>query len=115
VVTKRGFEIIELPINTNSILGKKYVFSGGGYFRAIPKWHLSNLFKTHNYVMTYFHPRDFDNNQPQIPGLSLIRKIKCYYGINTCLLKLDEIIEKNKFTNIRQIENEIVIKQTIRL
>ena len=40
VITKKGYEIIELPMNTASLLGQKFVFSGGGYFRLLPEWYL---------------------------------------------------------------------------
>ena len=46
VITKKGYEIIELPMNTASLLGQKFVFSGGGYFRLLPEWYLKKLFKS---------------------------------------------------------------------
>jgi peptidoglycan-N-acetylglucosamine deacetylase len=106
VITKKGYEIIELPINTASLLGHKFVFSGGGYFRLLPEWYLKKLFKSQNYVMTYFHPRDFDSGQPMIPGLSRFRKFKSYSGINNCLIKLNEIASLNKpsFCNMTTIK-----------
>ena len=81
VITKKGYEIIELPMNTASLLSQKFVFSGGGYFRLLPEWYLKKLFKSQEYVMTYFHPRDFDAGQPMIPGLSRLRMFKSYTGI----------------------------------
>ena len=42
--------------------------------------------------MTYFHPRDFDADQPMIPNLSLPRKFKSYYGITNSLKKLDFLL-----------------------
>ena len=81
VKTKQGHALKELPLNTRSILGNKFVFSGGGYFRLLPYWLLKKLFAESDYVMTYFHPRDFDVNQPMIPNLSSTRRIKSYVGL----------------------------------
>jgi polysaccharide deacetylase family protein (PEP-CTERM system associated) len=100
VITKKGYEIIELPMNTASLLGQKFVFSGGGYFRLLPEWYLKKLFKSQDYVMTYFHPRDFDTGQPMIPGLSIFRSFKSYYGIETSKRKLDNLSNVNPFKTV---------------
>jgi len=107
IVTQNG-EIKEFPINLVSLLGKKIIFSGGGYFRLIPLFLHKYLFsKSTNYIMTYFHPRDFDSNQPMIKELSLIRRFKSYYGLNNCLNKLDALIEKYDFIDLNEANNRI--------
>ena len=100
VITQRGHELIELPMNTTSLLGRRFVFSGGGYFRLLPEWYLKHLFQSQEYVMTYFHPRDFDAVQPMIPGLSLFRKFKCYYGIKQARSKLDNILSLYEMSKV---------------
>jgi peptidoglycan-N-acetylglucosamine deacetylase len=97
VITKKGYEIIELPMNTASFVGQKFIFSGGGYFRLLPEWYLKKLFKSQNYVMTYFHPRDFDAGQPMIPGLSLVRRFKSYTGIRHSIAKINTLQLGNEF------------------
>jgi polysaccharide deacetylase family protein (PEP-CTERM system associated) len=112
VTTKKGYEIIELPMNTASLLGQKFVFSGGGYFRLLPEWYLKNLFKSQEYVMTYFHPRDFDAGQPMIPGLSRFRKFKTYHNVNKSYSKLDRLLAFNSsYLLIRDCPKHIPNKQ----
>ena len=108
VITKKGYEIIELPMNTASLLGQKFVFSGGGYFRLLPEWYLKKLFKSQDYVMTYFHPRDFDTGQPMIPGLSKLRQIKSYTGISKCLTKLEQLLFVSTFCNINNYPDALL-------
>ena len=115
VITKKGYEIIELPMNTASLLGQKLVFSGGGYFRLIPEWYLKMLFNSQEYVMTYFHPRDFDAGQPMIPGLSRFRKFKSYTGISETESKLDSIISSTNFLDIQQATNRCDLSPIIYL
>jgi polysaccharide deacetylase family protein (PEP-CTERM system associated) len=110
VITKKGYEIIELPMNTASLLGQKFVFSGGGYFRLLPEWYLKKLFKTQDYVMTYFHPRDFDSEQPVIPGLSKIRRFKSYVGIKHTTNKLFNILNLVEFNKIQNLDIRLEIK-----
>ncbi|MDC1333169.1 polysaccharide deacetylase family protein [Schleiferiaceae bacterium] len=115
VVTKKGYEIIELPMNTASLLGQKFVFSGGGYFRLLPEWYLKKLFKSQDYVMTYFHPRDFDAGQPMIPGLPRFRKFKSYTGIKQCEQKLNAIISLTNWHQLHDLNLDIHTSLRIRL
>jgi len=93
-------EIKLFPINTRSILGKKIIYSGGGYFRVTPGVLLQKWFQSDNYVMTYFHPRDFDPGQPIVPGLGAVRKFKSYVGIRTARVKLRRILQANSFMDV---------------
>ena len=99
-----GHRLKEFPINTVNGLGKSLIFSGGGYFRLIPYPILQQLTKRSNYVMTYFHPRDFDANQPIIEELSRLRKFKSYYGLSGCLDKLKELMTDFPFIDLATAE-----------
>ncbi len=81
IITKNGFNIKELPINTYKFFGKEIVFSGGGYYRLLPYFIQKQLYRKSDYLMTYFHPRDFDPEQPVLENLSRIRKLKSYVGL----------------------------------
>ena len=95
-----GLELKEFPINTANIFGFKWVYSGGGYFRITP-YNLINIFtKKSDYIMTYFHPRDFDVNQPILNDLNLYRRFKSYVGIKTCINKLERWTNEFEFTDI---------------
>lgn len=94
--------IKEFPINTTSILGQRIIFSGGGYFRLIPWWLLNHFMKKSDYVMTYFHPRDFDANQPMLPNLSTVRKFKSYYGLEGAEEKLRKLITNHTFISLQE-------------
>ena len=89
-----------LPINTSKILGKNIVYSGGGYFRLLPLWYLKRRFTNDNYIMTYFHPRDFDPHQPMVPGLSVFRKFKSYVGLSRAYSKLEFLLRDHQFINV---------------
>jgi len=96
-----GHKIKLLPINTRTILGKNVIYSGGGYFRVIPGFLLRKWFKDDDYVMTYFHPRDFDPDQPMVPGLSALRRFKSYAGIRGAREKLRRLLKLCRFVDVR--------------
>lgn len=93
-------EIKEFPINTLSLLGKRIVFSGGGYFRLFPYSLIHWLISRSEYVMSYFHPRDFDPQQPLLQGLPLGRRFKSYVGLKNAYSKLKKILGYFQFTDI---------------
>jgi len=102
-----GKEIKEFPMNVTELLGKKIVFSGGGYFRFFPYSYIKRLTKKSDYVMTYFHPRDFDPDQPVITNLSLARKFKSYYGLGGALRKLERLITDAEFTDLKGAQQQV--------
>lgn len=99
-----GMRLKEFPINTVNGFGQSLIFSGGGYFRLLPYPILQFLTKQSDYVMTYFHPRDFDFNQPMIEELSRVRKFKSYYGLAGCLNKLQDLMTDFPFIDLASAE-----------
>ena len=67
----------------------------------LPYWLLKKLFAESDYVMTYFHPRDFDVNQPMIPNLSSTRRIKSYVGLKGAESKLKKLLSDFSFVDVR--------------
>jgi polysaccharide deacetylase family protein (PEP-CTERM system associated) len=104
IETKSGHNLRSFPMSVTKILRKDFVFSGGGYFRVVPDPVLQVLFAQNAYTMTYFHPRDFDPLQPIVPGLGLLRRFKSYYGLRTAYSKLDRLLSKQAFVDLREAE-----------
>ena len=107
IIDYNGIKLKEFPINTHTILGKPFIFSGGGYFRLLPYKTIENWTIQSNYVMTYFHPRDFDGEQPIVPGLSLPRRFKSYVGIKNCKPKLEQWLNDFDFIDLNQADQLI--------
>lgn len=102
-----GSIIKELPINTHQFLGNEIVFSGGGYFRLLPYYLQKQLYKSSDYLMTYFHPRDFDPNQPVLENLSVTRKFKSYVGLKNSKHKFQKLLNDFKFVDIQTADKMI--------
>ena len=106
IIDINGYQLKEFPINLYNILSKDIIFSGGGYFRLLPYWLIKTMMKNSDYVMTYFHPRDFDKEQPIIKELSLVRKFKSYYGLGSAFKKLERLITDFEFIDLNEaVEN----------
>lgn len=107
IVSSNNGEIKEFPINLIRISRSNLIFSGGGYFRLLPYWLIQKMVRECNYVMTYFHPRDFDPDQPMIKDLSLVRKFKSYYGLKGALEKLEKLICDFEFIDLREADRRM--------
>jgi len=102
IIKYNGISIKEFPMSIDTFMGRKFVASGGGYFRFFPYWFIRKLLKDADYTMTYFHPRDFDPSQPILDGLSLKRKFKSYYNLSTSYAKLRQLVYDFDFIDMRQ-------------
>ena len=102
-----GIVLKEFPINIKKLMGMKFIFSGGGYFRLLPYYLINKFSKKSPYIMTYFHPRDFDYSQPYIKDLSLFKTFKSYVGLNTSLSKLNKWVNDYEFIDLNEADKKI--------
>lgn len=107
VLRYNGVQLREFPINTHKVLGKTFIYSGGGYFRLTPYALLKKWTAKHPYVMSYIHPRDLDPGQPVIKELSIPRKLKSYVGLKYSKQKLEKWLTDFEFMDIETAEKEI--------
>ncbi len=59
------------------------------------------------YMMTYFHTRDFDTEQPMVKGLPLRRKFKSYVGIKGAWKKWNHLLDDFEFVNMAQADQMV--------
>lgn len=107
IISYHGIEMKEFPINIKRVLGHNLVFSGGGFFRLFPYYMIKHWGSQSQYMMTYFHPRDFDAEQPVIRELPRMRKFKSYVGLKTSFAKFQRFLSDFAFVNIAQANQMI--------
>ncbi|MDO9512977.1 MAG: polysaccharide deacetylase family protein [Bacteroidales bacterium] len=107
IIQTSHHSIREFPISTVNFLGIPLAFGGGGYFRLLPYPIIRHLSKRKPYIMSYFHPRDVDTQQGVLPGLSLSRRFRAYYGINNCGNKMERWLSDFHFTDLRTFESQV--------
>jgi len=107
IIDYEGSTIKEFPMSTHKFLGKRFTTTGGGYFRFFPYRLIRFFIERSNYTMTYFHPRDFDDGQPILEGLSFKRRFKSYYNISSAYIKLKQLIYEFDFIDMKQADEMI--------
>ena len=76
--------LVEFPLSTLEMLGRRVPFGGGGYFRLYPLWMtargIASLNRAGRPAMFYVHPYEVGPVIPRVPGLSAYRRFRHYYG-----------------------------------
>lgn len=91
---------LELPPATYRVLGQNLPVAGGGYFRLFPLGFLvagvRQLAKREPAVgMLYFHPWEFDPEQPRLP-LKRLSRFRTYVGVGRSTARLGQLLERFK-------------------
>lgn len=107
LVQHNGITIKEFPISYNYLAGIRTVLTGGGYFRFWPYNVIRHYTQKSPYIMSYFHPRDFDLRQPLLRDLGPYRRFRAYYGLNHSQLKLERWVSEFAFTDLHTADASI--------
>lgn len=100
-----GGRILEIPPLTKRVFGATVPMGGGGYFRLVPRWWFTSAVraadKTSQPAMLYFHPWEFDAAQPELPGLTGLRRWRHRVGLAKNAAKLTTLLTKFSFGPVR--------------
>jgi polysaccharide deacetylase family protein (PEP-CTERM system associated) len=91
-------DLIEIPVATIELAGRRVSCAGGGHFRLLPyhwsRWCLGRLAAEPSRIATfYFHPWEIDPAQPRIPGLPLKSRLRQYRGLSAMKDKLTRLLK----------------------
>ena len=114
IKTKHG-DLKEFPISLGKVLGREIVYSGGGYFRVMPYWLLKRITQKAEYVLAYFHPSDFDPDQPQMPQLPKMRQFKNRVALKGAYEKYKRYIADFRFENLLDADDKILWEKQQRI
>ena len=89
----KGNRIIEFPLITSTF---GFPYSGGGYFRALPFFIVNYLLKQSPYQLLYFHPRDFDADNPMTNLFSFFRNSLNRYNTGKNRSRLEYVLKQYK-------------------
>jgi len=112
IIRYNEIEIKEFPMSTTTILGNEIAYSGGGYFRLFPYWKTKSIIKKSDYVMTYFHIKDFDKNQKREyrsvqEESGYQRYIKNHVGLKNNFSKFSKLLSDFNFLSVQQADKLI--------
>jgi polysaccharide deacetylase family protein (PEP-CTERM system associated) len=107
-------DLIEYPISTSIIMGRKIPVAGGGYFRLFPYWFMRMALKKINVreqqpFIFYFHPWEIDPGQPRMKNSRPLSKFRHYLNLSKTTDRLRCLLEDFSFGPIKgRVEQKVV-------
>jgi polysaccharide deacetylase family protein (PEP-CTERM system associated) len=101
-IASQDGSLLELPLGGERAFGVDFRCSSSGYFRLSPYAVVQQQLRQRRYVMSYFHPRDFDPDQPTVEGLSLLRRLKARVGLRSALERFRRLLDEFEFVNVSE-------------
>ena len=103
----RGNGIVEFPLSTVKVMGRRLPCSGGGYFRLLPyaytRWALKKINKEDQLpFIFYLHPWEIDPGQPRFKA-SRLSRFRHYTNLSVCEKRLEKLIDDFRFTTVREV------------
>lgn len=97
LVEGKNRSLLELPPTTWRVAGQNLPVAGGGYFRLFPPFCMDRGITQHHQMeapvaMLYFHPWEFDPEQPRLP-LGRFSRWRTYVGITKSSARLERLLQ----------------------
>jgi polysaccharide deacetylase family protein (PEP-CTERM system associated) len=97
--------LVEYPISTALICGRKIPIAGGGYFRLFPyrftRWALRRINNCEQQpFIFYFHPWEIDPGQPRMKNISPLSRFRHYVNLSRTSSRLERLLRDFVFQPI---------------
>lgn len=95
-------DMMEYPISTALLLGRRIPVSGGGYFRIFPYWFTKFALRTINNnegspFIFYLHPWEVDPGQPRFMHASVLSRFRHYNNLHKTEYRLGKLLKDFDF------------------
>lgn len=92
-----GADLVEIPVTTAVLGGRRVAAGGGGFFRVLPygfsRWAIRQVNRQEGRpAVFYFHPWEIDPGQPRVPGAPLKSRLRHYTNLDRMAPKLRELL-----------------------
>lgn len=97
-----GSALIELPVTTLDLAGRRFAAGGGGFFRLLPyrlsSWAIARVNAADERpAIFYFHPWEVDPDQPRVPDAPLRSKLRHYTNLEAMEHKLFKLLRDHQW------------------
>ncbi len=91
-----GSDLIEIPVTTALLRGRRLAAGGGGFFRVLPygfsRWAIRQVNRDGRPAVFYFHPWEVDPDQPRVAGAPLRSRLRHYTNLSKMADKLTGLL-----------------------
>jgi polysaccharide deacetylase family protein (PEP-CTERM system associated) len=91
-----GSDLVEIPVTTALLRGKRLAAGGGGFFRVLPygfsRWAIRQVNAEGHPAVFYFHPWEVDPGQPRVSGAPMRSRLRHYTNLSKMAGKLSDLL-----------------------
>ncbi|WP_379546595.1 XrtA system polysaccharide deacetylase [Qipengyuania sp. DSG2-2] len=92
-------DLIEIPVTTAILGGKRVAAGGGGFFRVLPyafsRWAIRQVNRREERpAIFYFHPWEIDPKQPRVENAPVKSRLRHYTNLDKMAGKLGELVHE---------------------
>ena len=92
-------QMIELPVTTAMLGGRRVAAGGGGFFRVLPyafsRWAIRQVNREEGRpAVFYFHPWEVDPDQPRVDHAPMRSRLRHYTGLTRMADKLSDLVRE---------------------
>jgi polysaccharide deacetylase family protein (PEP-CTERM system associated) len=97
-----GAALVELPVTTFELAGRRFAAGGGGFFRLLPyalsNWAIARVNEEEERpAIFYFHPWEVDTGQPRVPNAPLKSRLRHYTNLSAMRPKLLKLLRAHQW------------------
>ena len=105
-----GADLIELPVTTADLAGRRLAAGGGGFFRLLPygfsNWAIRRVnARDGRPAIFYFHPWEIDPDQPFVARAPLKSRLRHYTNLSVMRTKLLKLLTTYRWGRTDQVAN----------
>lgn len=94
-----GADLIEIPVTTAEVAGRRMAAGGGGFFRLLPyavsRWAIRQVnLRDGRPAVFYFHPWEIDPDQPRPEDAPLKSRLRHYTNLDVMAAKLSRLVHE---------------------
>jgi len=106
-----GAGLIELPVTTVDLAGRRFAAGGGGFFRLLPygfsSWAIRRVNRNEEKpAIFYFHPWEVDPDQPRVQDAPVRSKVRHYTNLDVMEGKLLKLLRDHRWGRTDEVAAE---------
>lgn len=103
-----GAELIEVPVTTAEVAGRRMAAGGGGFFRLLPyavsRWAIRQVNERDSRpAVFYFHPWEIDPDQPRPPVAPFKSRLRHYTNLDVMAAKLARLVREFRWGRMDEV------------
>ncbi len=103
-----GAGLLEIPVTTAEVAGRRMAAGGGGFFRLLPyavsRWAIRQVNEREGRPAAfYFHPWEIDPDQPRPPVAPLKSRLRHYTNLDVMAAKLARLVREFRWGRMDEV------------